>query len=131
MLRYFFILLLFPIIVSAIEVKDIRLENYRIDSPSAAYLTIENDSDKVDYLLGVEIVNQPNAKAVVYKSVLDQGVARNAKIDRLAIPANSKVELNPLGIYIVLYGLEKNKEPIELKFHFSSGNVLAFASTKK
>ncbi len=126
-----FFIALFPFISKAIIIDDVRImqaegNNY----PAVVYLSLENDSDNLEYLVGVEVIDHPESKAIISKTVIEKNVARIIKIDRLAIPDYSKISLSPIGIYIVIHNLDSSS-PIDLKFTFkNSGEVIVNSKIK-
>lgn len=126
-----FLIVLLPFISNAIIIDDVRImqatgNNY----PSVVYLSLENDSDDLEYLMGVEVIDHPESKAIISKTVIEKNVARIIKIDRLAIPDYSKINLAPIGIYIVIHNLNSSS-PIDLKFNFkNSGEVIVNSKIK-
>ncbi|MCT4634946.1 MAG: copper chaperone PCu(A)C [Rickettsiales bacterium] len=126
-----FFIALFPFISKAIIIDDVRImqaegNNY----PAVVYLSLENDSDNLEYLVGVEVIDHPESKAIISKTVIEKNVARIIKIDRLAIPDYSKISLDPIGIYIVIHNLDSSS-PIDLKFTFkNAGEVIVNSKIK-
>lgn len=126
-----FLIVLLPFISNAIIIDDVRImqatgNNY----PAVVYLSLENDSDDLEYLMGVEVIGHPESKAIISKTVIEKNVARIIKIDRLAIPDSSKINLTPIGIYIVIHNLNSSS-PIDLKFNFkNSGEVIVNSKIK-
>jgi copper(I)-binding protein len=108
---YFFLLLL-PFISSA---EELEINNVKVRQ-NTFYLSISNLGDETDYLLRVEVDNSSGA---IYKTIIDKGMARIIKIDRLIIPPRSMVDLAPLGIYIVINNLSALTKPVKLKLVFS------------
>lgn len=126
-----FFIALFPFISKAIIIDDVRImqatgNNY----PAVVYLSLDNDSDNLEYLMGVEVIDYPKSKAIISKTVIEKNVARIIKIDRLAIPDYSKIHLAPIGIYIVIHNLDSSS-PIDLKFNFkNAGEVIVNSKIK-
>ena len=98
--------------------KPIKIQNaYTLTAPNwlkarPAYLTIVNDSDKDDALIGA---SSPFAEDVILQYTHDYGyqikTMRPLEHQRIAIPARSIVHLRPGGMHLMLNNL---KEPLEL-----------------
>jgi len=101
-----------------IEINNINSRYFKNNSTLVIYCNFINKADKLDYLLNLEIIDHPEAIATINKTVIEQNIARIIKIDRLAIPAHSTVNLNPLGIYIVIHNLTE-LNGIRIKFHLN------------
>lgn len=125
-----FIALLFSCLVKAddnLKIHDLIIKQ-AIDSnhPATIYLNIENLGNKLDYLLAVEIADHPEAIVTINKTVIEQNVARIIKIDRLTIPAESTINLAPLGIYLVARNLPATQS-IKIKFIFSNAQEVIYS----
>jgi len=115
--------LFFPYIAYA---DDLKISNINMRSPAgdnypaSIYLNIDNQSDKLYYLLGIEILDHPNTQAKISKTVIEKTIARVITIDRLVIPSKMQVKLSPLGIFIMVKNLPKinSPKPLELKIKF-------------
>ena len=118
-------IILFPIIAKAsLSVNDINIRPaLKANYPTTIYLAIDNDTNQLDYLLSVEIMDQQNSTATINKTVIEKNVARIIKIDRLAIPPNSKIDLAPFGIYIVANNFYK-AETIKIRFVFKNAGEI-------
>jgi copper(I)-binding protein len=86
---------------------------------SAIYMHIENEGKNDDALL--EIKTDVADKVELHKTVTENGVSSMVKVDKLAIPAGSKVKLAPKGLHVMLLGLKQdlktgNEFEIELVF---------------
>ncbi len=125
-------LTIFLIVLLAASSQAIKIDHlsYRsaltADYSTSFYLEIENDSNQLDYLLEVKIIDQPNLLIQIRKTVIEKNIARIIKIDRLIVPAHSTVSLSPLGIYIVATGpLFFQENPLKLEFIFeNAGKVV-------
>ncbi len=72
---------------------------------TALYMTIKNDTDISDVLLGV---STPIAEqAALHSTVLQEGIARMLPLDRLSIPAHAEVAFTPGKLHIMLMGIKK------------------------
>jgi len=73
--------------------------------PTAAYLTITNNSSHEDFLLSV---NSSSAKKVeIHESKVENGIARMMKVEAIRIPPNKKTKLKPGGYHLMLFELVK------------------------
>lgn len=125
-----FFISLFPFFSRAIIIDDVSIMQAEGNYPAVVYLSLENDIDSLEYLMGVEVVNHPESKAIISKTVIEKNVARIIKIDRLAIPDYSKIQLAPIGIYIVIHNLDSSSQ-IDLKFTFkNAGEVIVNSKIK-
>ncbi len=124
-------IILLPFISKGVDISNINIRSsIKQNYPTTIYLNIENDSNQLDYLLNIEVMEQPQSSATINKTVIEQNVARIIKIDRLAIPAHSKIKLAPLGIYIVINKL-LDTSSIKLKFTFKhAGEVITITKNK-
>lgn len=88
---------------------------------SVAYMTINNMTDKEYVMIGASSLDTAN-NVELHKSFVDEkGVSRMSSIDKVVIPANSTVTMDPGGIHIMLMDLKNNlkvgdKISIDLKF---------------
>lgn len=73
---------------------------------TSAYMLIHNPTNQQIIILGA---SSPIAhKTELYKSFIDEkGVTRRAALDRIVVPANSSIYLDPGGIYVMLVGVKK------------------------
>lgn len=126
-----FFIVLFPLFSKAIIIDDLRIMQAKGNNyPAVVYLTLENDCDNLEYLLGIEVIDHPESKSIISKTVIEKNVARIIKIDRLAIPDHSKINLAPIGIYIVIHNLNSSSS-IDLKFTFkNAGEVIVNSEVK-
>jgi hypothetical protein len=88
----------------------------------AVYLTLTNNSLKVDRLLSVTTAASETAQ--LHESVEKDGVATMKHLEALEIPAGGKLELKPGGIHIMLTGLKAPLKKgsmilLELKFELA------------
>jgi copper(I)-binding protein len=116
-MKKFLLLLFIPYLslATSINVENIQVrEPFKPNSPLTIYLDIVNNADQLDYLIGAEII-APAGPAIpkngaINKSIIDKAIAKTIQINRLVIPANTKVSLAPLGIYIASYDYQKNSK---------------------
>ena len=136
MLRFLAIILIyFPFFAYA---ENIKIHNVQIRPalqkgfPTTVYLSIDNLTNEIDSLLKVEVHGSTGTS--INKTVIERGVARIIKIDRLTIPAHSTVNLAPFGIYIVVQGLspEFAKETsMNIKLIFNNAGVILLSQLEK
>ena len=84
---------------------------------SAAYLTVANAGGG-DRLLAV---SSPSAAASLHSTSMDNGVMRMRPVERLDVPAQSTVSLEPGGTHVMLTGLKQplaEGSTIELDLRF-------------
>ncbi len=80
---------------------------------TAAYMVISNDSHDAKELVSVESPLAGNIE--IHESVMNDGVMSMQKMDSLLLPAESKVELNPEGLHLMMLNLTQDLE--EGDFH--------------
>jgi len=95
----------------------------------AVYMTLTNNSSKVDHLLSV--ATDASETAQLHESVEKDGVATMKPVEALEIPAGGTVELKPGGTHIMLTGLKAPLKKggmivLELKFE-QAGTVQVMA----
>lgn len=74
---------------------------------SAAYMSINNPSDKQMTILGASAADIAN-NVELHKSFVDEkGVSRMTSIDKIVVPANSSISLAPGGIHVMLFDLKR------------------------
>lgn len=78
---------------------------------SAAYMSINNPTDKQITILGASAATVAN-NVELHKSFVDEkGVSRMTSIDKIVVPANSTISLAPGGIHIMLFDLKRKLNP--------------------
>jgi copper(I)-binding protein len=97
-----------------------------MQSSSAAYFTIRNAGPGADALLAVR---SPQADASLHSTTMDNGVMRMRPLERLDVPANSRVTLKPGGMHVMLMGLKQplsagSTVELDLKFQKSGERKL-------
>jgi copper(I)-binding protein len=97
-------------------------------SSSAAYFTIRNTGGP-DRLMSV---SSRDAGPSLHSTTIDNGVMRMRPLEAIEIPANSKVELKPGGVHLMLMGLKRPLEagssvPLDLKFEKSGERHVSIA----
>lgn len=74
---------------------------------SAAYMSINNPTDKQITILGASAAVIAN-NVELHKSFVDEkGISRMTSIDKIVVPANSTISLAPGGIHIMLFDLKR------------------------
>lgn len=112
---------------------DIALENpYALETvagqgSTAAYMTIVNDGDGDDRLIGVSV--PAPMKASLHESVDDNGIMRMRMRDSIPVAAGARVELRPMGPHVMITGLDSPlgagaRLPISLRFERSGERVV-------
>ena len=80
---------------------------------SAAYMSINNPTDKQITILGASAATVAN-NVELHKSFVDEkGVSRMTSVDKIVVPANSTISLAPGGIHIMLFDLKRKLNPGE------------------
>lgn len=101
--------------------------------PSAAYMVISNGSGQPDALLSV---SSPGASMVEVHETTTDGTGMTAMhpVDRVAIPGEGEVTLQPGGTHLMLMGLTKPLEvgsTIELDLMFQhAGRMVVMAEVR-
>lgn len=119
--KIYLFLFLFISSFSKAEIIEIQNVTFRKTKDSVTiYMDIYNNSNEIFYLIGKHL----DYSFKIYKTVIDNNIAKIINIDRLIIPANSKINLMPLGIYLVVkdFKLEQNL-PIYLLFQNNRQNL--------
>ena len=77
--------------------------------PTAAYVTISNDGETPDRLIGA---SAPDFEAAELHSVtMTEGVMKMFPVEAIEIPAGDTVALEPGGYHIMLFGARKMFKP--------------------
>ncbi len=126
-------LLLFLVLLAALSFAGprIKIENPWIMEPppgpgtTMMGMVVVNEGDEEDYLVGA---SSDVARIVeIHRTVMQNGVARMEKQDRVRIPPGSRVEFRHHGYHIMLIGLDrklKAGDRVRVKLHFKkSGTV--------
>lgn len=112
-------------LAASINIENVQVrEPFKPGAPLTIYLDIANNTDQLDYLIGAQMVTKAN----INKSIIEKGIAKTIQINRLAIPANTKVSMSPLGIYVVSYDYQNNNK-LQLFFE-NSGEVIINISSE-
>ena len=73
---------------------------------SAAYMVIDNPTDQQITIIGASTMIANNVE--LHESFVDdQGISRMTSIGSIVVPAQSKIELKPGGIHIMLFDLKQ------------------------
>lgn len=95
-------------------------------SVSAAYMIIENKGD-LDKLVGIS--SEAADKVELHTSNVDENaIATMEMIKVLEIPSDTKAELEPGGMHLMLIGLKESlvgKQSVKLELEFSNAGVIA------
>lgn len=78
-------------------------------SSSAVYLTIVNDGDAPDSLVGARSAAASDVE--LHESVREGDFVRMRPASRIAVPAKGKVAVTPGGLHIMLVGLKQELAP--------------------
>ena len=90
---------------SPIEVSHVAIQLLGGDTPAAAYMTIKNNGNNNDQLLG--ITADFAQEAMLHQSVVDaNGVASMKMVMSIDLPAGGQIELKPGGYHLMLMGLK-------------------------
>ena len=74
----------------------------------AAYLTVRNDGDADDRLIGIS--SEVADRAELHESDMQDGVMRMRAVEAVEVPAGGQAALEPGGLHVMLIGL---KAPLE------------------
>ncbi len=79
-----------------------------VTKSGAAYLTVRNDGDQDDRLIGVSA--DVAEMAQIHESTMQDGVMKMRPVEAIEVPAHGEAALEPGGLHIMLMGL---KAPLE------------------
>ncbi|NPA58050.1 MAG: copper chaperone PCu(A)C [Aquificae bacterium] len=100
---------------------------------SALFMTIINDGDEDDEL--IEVKGDISKMIQIHRTVNENGVMKMVHVEKIEIPAHSKVELKPGGYHVMLMGLKRPlKEGEKIKFTLvfkKSGEIQIEAPVRK
>lgn len=94
--------------------------------PAGAYVTLENDSDRLIKLTGAS--SPAYAEVMLHQSSSEGGMSRMSMIETLPVPAHGKTALAPAGYHLMLMQAHKPVKPgdtVKLTLKFSDGSTLA------
>lgn len=92
---------------------------------TAAFMEIENSSDKDIYLTGVTGDDAETYEIHTHKKV--DGVMKMRQIPKLKVPAKGKAVLKPMHDHVMIIQIKKGHlkgEKADLKLHFDNGKVV-------
>ena len=90
---------------------------------SGAYLTLDN-TDGADHAL-VAAHSDVAESVELHSHVMDDGMMRMRKLQRVALPADGTVVFEPGGLHIMLIGLKKPMnagESVDIELEFEDGS---------
>ncbi len=76
-----------------------------VSTMSAAFMRIKNTGDEEDYLIGVR--TEVSRKAEIHTTLMEDGMMRMRRLERVRVPAGGSVEFKPMGKHIMLIDLKK------------------------
>jgi len=126
------ILLLVTLIISfSLAAPQIEIKNPWIMEPppgpgtTMMGMVIVNRGDEEDYLVGA---STDVARIVeIHKTVLENGIAKMKKQEKVKIPPRSKVEFRHHGYHLMLIDLQKKLrrgDKVKVKLHFSKSGII-------
>ncbi|MBL4826647.1 MAG: copper chaperone PCu(A)C [Spongiibacteraceae bacterium] len=92
---------------------------------TAAFMILSNSADKE-----VDILSASSSMAMsvqIHRMKHENGVMHMSPVRTLSVPANSSVELNPMGLHIMLMGLKSELtigQQIDIEFRLEGGETL-------
>jgi copper(I)-binding protein len=89
-------------------------------SISSSYMEILNQSDNTITLLSVTSVVSPRIE--IHQHIMADGMMRMRKLDSLKIESKARVKLQPSGLHLMIFDVERPlnpKEQVEFTLHFS------------
>jgi copper(I)-binding protein len=92
---------------------------------SAVYLTIANDGNEPEALVGVDCSSI--AVCELHQTMLEGDMVHMEPQDRFEIPAGGEISLEPGGMHIMLMNLQDDLAPgdrISLTLHFEKGGEI-------
>lgn len=115
------------LMASTIEVEDAYARATPPNLPnSAAFMTIENESDKNVALIKAE--SSVSNVVELHTHDMKNGVMKMYQVPQIDIKANSKTVLKPGGFHVMLIGLKQKPlkvgEHIDLKLYFSNDETI-------
>ncbi len=103
-----------------------------VSTMSAAFMKIKNIGDEKDYLIGVK--TDASQIAEIHTTVMEEGMMKMRRLDRVEIPAGGTVEFKPMGKHIMLINLKrplKAGEKVRITLVFEkSGEITVSAPVK-
>lgn len=90
---------------------------------SAAFMTLHNKGNSANAVVAAA---SPAAEVVeLHTHVMDEGMMKMRKIERIDVPASGMTELKPGGLHIMLIGLKQQLQPgmkVDLTLKFADGS---------
>lgn len=86
---------------------------------SAAYLTLNNTSNKDITLIG--ITSEVSEHIELHNHEMNNGLMQMRQVNHIVIPANEQVVLQPSGLHIMIFNLEKglkSNEKVNVNLQF-------------
>jgi copper(I)-binding protein len=96
----------------------------------AVYLTVRNDGDQDDRLIGV--ASEVAAKAELHGSTMEGGVMRMHPVEAVVVPAHGEAALAPGGLHMMLMGLKgrlEEGESFALTLEFEHAGTIEVVAT--
>lgn len=92
-----------------------------IDLPSAGYLTIHNESNQ-DFEIH-SVMSKDFERVELHKSIVKNGMSSMQRLEKLTIPANHEIKLEPKGIHLMLFKPKyKLKHNHKIRLYFFDKN---------
>lgn len=92
----------------------------------AVFMTLNNDSDQPRALVRVE--GDVADSIELHTHIHDNGVMRMRQVEKIDVPANGSIELQPGGFHIMLIGIKAPLslgQEVELSLHFDDDSIKA------
>lgn len=125
-------------IIPVVAWADIATQNAWIRSSTgpngALFLEIENDSPDLDSLIGASTDQERCDHMELHTHKHDNGKMMMRQVSSIEVPSQSKVELKPGGLHIMLMGLKKPLQEgdiVPVSLTFESGKVLKLQAPVK
>ena len=123
------LLLIIALLPACAPPPDLRIEDPWVRAPvpgqtvSAGYLVLVNDRDSD---LTLETVTSPDVERIeVHTHLHDGDMMRMRRLDRLTVPAQSRVIFAPGGHHLMVFGAAAEVDALTLVFGFADGTKLA------
>lgn len=100
---------------------------------TTVYMTIQNNSVNPCEIVAVSS-HMANSIQIVQSFVDEDGVSRSVVLDKIIVPANSTITLQPSGIHIVLYKLKtpiKVGMTVPISLYLKDGRVFQISASAK
>ncbi len=76
-----------------------------VSTMSAMFMTLKNEGNEEDFLIGVE--TDISRIAEIHTTIMEEGMMKMRRIEKVRIPPNGKVEFKPMGKHIMLIDLKR------------------------